>query len=216
MHKTLCQVSVFSFSTFTIIVKILKHIIRRKRWNSQVGRQIPDTNPSYSYWCHFVRITNYFTPYCKTWLLTFRSSTASPTASTSPAHSKPMTKGTFGGLSMAPWRTIKSVKLRPLQMYTQKFMERGSQWSWDHCKWIRRSSCKDEVSEVETTANGYAEAHAKMKSVKLRRPLQLYMQKLIQTCLSKQRRMRNQVSGVWNTQSMLLRYGIWTAFHHRC
>lgn len=46
---------------------------------------------------------------------TFKSWTSEPTASISPAHSKPRTTGVLGGESMAPTRTIKSWKLRPLQ-----------------------------------------------------------------------------------------------------
>lgn len=51
------------------------------------------------------------------WLssLTLKSSTPSPTASTSPAHSSPRMHGVLGGESMAPRRTIKSWKFRPLQ-----------------------------------------------------------------------------------------------------
>lgn len=46
--------------------------------------------------------------------LTLKSSTPSPTASTSPAHSKPRIVGVFGGESIAPNRTIKSWKFKPL------------------------------------------------------------------------------------------------------
>lgn len=45
----------------------------------------------------------------------------SPTASTIPEHSNPGTSGGFGGLSIVPWRTIRSRKFSPLQR--GKFMK---------------------------------------------------------------------------------------------
>lgn len=39
----------------------------------------------------------------------------SPTASTIPEHSNPGTSGGFGGLSIVPWRTIRSRKFSPLR-----------------------------------------------------------------------------------------------------
>lgn len=50
----------------------------------------------------------------------------SPTASTIPEHSNPGTSGGFGGLSIVPWRTIRSRKFSPLQR--SKFMKK--------CLWI--------------------------------------------------------------------------------
>ena len=51
--------------------------------------------------------------------LTLKSSTPSPISSTSPEHSKPKINGVFGGESIAPWRTIRSWKLSPLQPETE-------------------------------------------------------------------------------------------------
>lgn len=45
---------------------------------------------------------------------TLKSVTPSPTCSISPAHSKPRMNGVLGGESIAPWRTIRSWKFRPL------------------------------------------------------------------------------------------------------
>lgn len=52
-------------------------------------------------------------------ILTLKSVTFSPTASTSPAHSNPRIRGVFGGLSITPCRTIRSGKLMPLQTNTR-------------------------------------------------------------------------------------------------
>lgn len=48
--------------------------------------------------------------------LTAKSSTPSPIASTSPAHSNPRIVGVFGGGSIAPKRIIKSWKFKPLEI----------------------------------------------------------------------------------------------------
>ena len=63
---------------------------------------------------------------------TWKPWTLSPSASISPQHSKPSVKGVFGGLSTAPWRTIRSWKFIPLYdieriMYPSTC---SSNWVW--------------------------------------------------------------------------------------
>jgi len=65
--------------------------------------------------------------------LTLKSSTPSPISSTSPEHSKPKMNGVFGGESMAPWRTIRSWKLSPLQPETD-FVCHLSNWYHNYYK----------------------------------------------------------------------------------